>query len=564
MRHKIGFVVMLLLLTTAFGARAQLLYNNGALVFVNTNAIVQVNGDVSNNATGTLNNLGDVTITSTFTNNANAGGDGAFHVAGDWVNNSNFTAGSGYVELNGTNQMIAGTASTSFYDIDLTGSGVKSLGIDCYSIGILGLTDRELATSGFAMYVLNSDPAAITRTSGFVSSTGNGVLSRVTDATSSFLFPTGSSTGTPRYRPVVITPASPASNTFTVRMANVDAATEGFNRILTDSTICVANPDFYHRINRSGGSDAAKIEIYYDAVADGNWQGIGNWKTAVAQWQNTSTPTLTAGTPLSSISISGWNDFTNKPYILTTRKANAYITPVNPICANNSGFALAAAEPGGTWTGTGITNSGTGAFDPALAGPGTHQIIYTIAGTCGDVDTLNVTVYDVQALDAQVSDESCIGQSDGSITININGGSGPYTISWDNGSTSETNSPVAPGTYIVEVTDQNGCAISSTFDVKAATTDCATANVYVPNIFSPNGDNQNDELLVYGGAIKTLSFIIYDRWGEKIFETNDMSKGWDGTFRGQPMDPNVFVYYIEVDFTDGKHLTKKGNVTLVR
>lgn len=91
-----------------------------------------------------------------------------------------------------------------------------------------------------------------------------------------------------------------------------------------------------------------------------------------------------------------------------------------------------------------------------------------------------------------------------------------------------------------------------------------TTSVFVANVFSPNGDGNNDILHVLGKGITDLQFIIYDRWGEKVFETNDATTGWDGTYKGDPMNIGVFVYYVKGKLKNGDDVTKKGNVTLLR
>jgi gliding motility-associated-like protein len=89
-------------------------------------------------------------------------------------------------------------------------------------------------------------------------------------------------------------------------------------------------------------------------------------------------------------------------------------------------------------------------------------------------------------------------------------------------------------------------------------------DIFIPDIFSPNQDGINDLLMVRGKGIVELKFILYDRWGEKIFETEDAQKGWDGTFRGKAMDPAVFVYYVKAVLTTGEKIERKGNISLVR
>lgn len=88
--------------------------------------------------------------------------------------------------------------------------------------------------------------------------------------------------------------------------------------------------------------------------------------------------------------------------------------------------------------------------------------------------------------------------------------------------------------------------------------------MFVPTAFSPDGNGENDVECVYGKCVKTIYFAIYDRWGEKVFETTDQSKCWDGTFRGKDMNTAVFVYYMKATLTTGEEVSKKGNISLLR
>jgi gliding motility-associated-like protein len=93
---------------------------------------------------------------------------------------------------------------------------------------------------------------------------------------------------------------------------------------------------------------------------------------------------------------------------------------------------------------------------------------------------------------------------------------------------------------------------------------CGEPYIYVPNAFTPNGDGNNDILYAYGDIIDELYFAVYDRWGEIMFESTDITKGWDGTYHGSVLDPAVFVYYIKAICRDKETFIKKGNVTLIR
>jgi len=88
--------------------------------------------------------------------------------------------------------------------------------------------------------------------------------------------------------------------------------------------------------------------------------------------------------------------------------------------------------------------------------------------------------------------------------------------------------------------------------------------LFIPNSFSPNRDGVNDILLVRGSGIKTIKLYIYNRWGEKVFETTNLSIGWDGTFKGKKLNTAVFAWYAEVEFIDNNKVYRKGNVALIR
>ena len=96
-------------------------------------------------------------------------------------------------------------------------------------------------------------------------------------------------------------------------------------------------------------------------------------------------------------------------------------------------------------------------------------------------------------------------------------------------------------------------------------------DIYVPNAFSPNGDNNNDLFMIYGGkeVAKIRSFLVFSRWGETVFQyylfpPNEPPYGWDGKYRGEPMNSAVFTWFAEVEFVDGVVELFEGSVTLKR
>jgi len=115
-------------------------------------------------------------------------------------------------------------------------------------------------------------------------------------------------------------------------------------------------------------------------------------------------------------------------------------------------------------------------------------------------------------------------------------------------------------TYVLSVTDTNGCISTDDIIINVDLTNL----IFIPDIFSPNGDGNNDVLYMRSKGIENFRFAIYDRWGEKVFETTAKNVGWDGTFRGKSMSSAVFVYYVTGSFTNGGEINEKGHVALVR
>lgn len=121
--------------------------------------------------------------------------------------------------------------------------------------------------------------------------------------------------------------------------------------------------------------------------------------------------------------------------------------------------------------------------------------------------------------------------------------------------------------YLVEVSNEGGCRARDQITVFVT---CDGANVFIPNTFSPNHDGMNDVFYVRGkGLFKIRSVRIFNRWGEMIFDRsevtpNNMNEGWDGTYKGRPLTPDVYVYAIELTCENNGSMLLKGNVALMR
>lgn len=390
--------IILVIFYKIISAQTVELFNNGDTIFIN-NDVIYVNGGITNSANGIFDHYGQIYLKQHWTNNAS---------------NTAFTSSStGEVILNGADQSIQGSNLTEFYTLTLSGTGIKSLNnVDAIIKNQLNLNDLECATNTNTLYIKNTSLNAIQRTSGFVSSLGNGALSRDMNLGMPYLFPVGSSDGTPRYRPLKIRPTINANVTYSVRMANVNATSEGFDINTKEIKISQVNPNYYHLIRRTTGTQGADLIFYYDPIEDGNYNDVAHWQN-VPQWESIDAQTDAPENGLNALKVEAWDDFTNPAFVLT-------VTDI----------------------------------------------------ICGDL--------------------------------------------------------------------------------------------FFPTIFSPNGDGLNDEQCVLGNCIESVSWAVYNRWGEKVFETDDKAACWDGTYKGSPLNTGVYVYTLTALLTNGQIIKQNGNLTIVR
>ena len=118
--------------------------------------------------------------------------------------------------------------------------------------------------------------------------------------------------------------------------------------------------------------------------------------------------------------------------------------------------------------------------------------------------------------------------------------------------------------YNLHIETAQGCSNNAALFVVVLHPECDDPFIFLPNAFTPNGDGENDVLFVNGNNIDKLYLAIYNRWGEKVFETNDKDKGWDGRYKGAELSPDIFGFYLKVSCFNGVEYFKKGNISLLR
>jgi gliding motility-associated-like protein len=181
--------------------------------------------------------------------------------------------------------------------------------------------------------------------------------------------------------------------------------------------------------------------------------------------------------------------------------------------------------------------------------------------------TVTVFVFDPPGIVITADPDTIIIGESIQLVVNQNPG---YDYVWSS-STGEVVSPVynptvmptVTTTYSVTVTDDNGCTGTASITIAVIDPPCDEEHIFLPNAFTPNNDGFNDMLYVRSNFVTSMELNIYNRWGEKVFTTMDINIGWDGTYRGKLLQPDVFGYYLIVGCPGNKTFEKKGNITLL-
>lgn len=152
------------------------------------------------------------------------------------------------------------------------------------------------------------------------------------------------------------------------------------------------------------------------------------------------------------------------------------------------------------------------------------------------------------------------------VTISVDGAADNCTYLWDTGETTSSilDTILQNTTYTVTITDENGCTDVQSISVPVILPNCDESDVFLPNAFTPNGDNINDIFIVRSNFVKTMELVVFNRWGEEIFKTIDVNTGWDGTYKGEKLAPDVYAYCLLATCSNGENYKKLGNVTLLK
>lgn len=329
----------------------------------------------------------------------------------------------------------------------------------------------------------------------------------------------------------------------------------------------------------AAGSDASICATQYTMNAIAPTSGTGTWTlltgngTIVAATDPLTTITnLAAGVTTFQWTISNGicPDLTDQVSI-TVSEPPSVASAGGDIQTCVQSTEITATQPLsgiGTWTVTqgsaAITSPNSPTTDVVILSAGGATFTWEVtSGNCPSTsDDLNVVL--LNGSDAANAGEDVLIAIGDSTTLN---GTGGTINAWEPPtglSCIDCPNPVAnPDTttmYHLTVTDVNGCIA---VDSVLVTVD-ATTGWYLPTAFTPDANGVNDVLYFYGTGVKEFVLQVFDRWGEKVFETTDKKVGWDGVYKGKPAISGVYAYLLTITFKSTKVEQVKGNLSLIR
>jgi gliding motility-associated-like protein len=182
---------------------------------------------------------------------------------------------------------------------------------------------------------------------------------------------------------------------------------------------------------------------------------------------------------------------------------------------------------------------------------------------CPAYDTVNVIVVPMPVSDLGNDTVVCFNEI-GSLNIEAAGNADQFK--WNDESQSVTSSidVSKEGQYIVQLTNGDICTVSDTININ----EICVSTLYIPNAFTPNKDGTNDVFYVKGLNVEKFHLMIFDRWGELIFESYNIENGWDGTYKGNEVQIDVYLWKLDWLSTDAQEQKTKnqrvGTVSLIR
>lgn len=223
------------------------------------------------------------------------------------------------------------------------------------------------------------------------------------------------------------------------------------------------------------------------------------------------------------------------------------------------------------WTPNDCITSGNGTANPILKikqDKTVHVVVTNKSSGCQKDLDFDVKAGDNVTVDVNAEPDFTIYEGEDLIIFVQDSVTGStYTWSTGESGTQISVNPSEDTDYIVTVTDANGCTATDIVTVTVRRAQCDETDIFIPTAFSPNGNRTNETFKPYSHFIDEMYLVIYNRWGQEVFSTNDKNGEWDGTFKGQKgqdLAPDSYAFYIKVRCINAEEYVKRGNVTLIR
>lgn len=341
---------------------------------------------------------------------------------------------------------------------------------------------------------------------------------------------------------VVVTDANGCQLTETINVNNQNAPTATITSVSDETCLGAANGSA--TVSATGGS--------------------GNYTYA---WSPSGGTSATAtGLSSGTYTVTVTDDSGCITSINVTIGAGSVITVTASVTDEDCGVANGAIDlsvSGGSGNYTYVWSSGEVTQDISGVSTGEYEVIVTDDTGCSTTETITVGV--IGELFVTVVPPAATIDAGESVQLEASGG---YTYTWtpeEGLSCTDCPDPIASPmvttTYVVTAIDENGCAGDTTVVIFVEN---VCGEIFVPTIFSPNDDGNNDEHCVMGDCVQEFELSIYNRWGERIFISDNQTNCWDGIFRGKPVQTGVYVYKLRVRLVDGTEVIDSGNINVVR
>lgn len=605
MKHKVVIFFLFLVYASFVHAQNTTLFNNNDTFFVSPNAQVHVFGNiVTSGNTATMYQHGFVQTYNDgnpgnfeLQNLGNVRATGDFKIEQDWINNGRLRIDTGQVEMYGANQFFSGDSISRFCNLLLTGTDIKEQAQDIRVRNILNITDRELAVHQFNLFIDNIAPTAIQFVNtfgveGIISTDEDGWIRKVVRQNEQNIIPTGSSQGIFRHRPAKIHLLSGAirdTARITFHHHSPDLANASTQDL--DRGLCRVQPAYFYTFNATNVQHRYQLDF-------ASYEPIDDYFPLLVKWNNPSWSIIQNQTPFAA----GTNAYTYTRANLETQFIHqhygfGYDLAKAPSIA---GDTFTCNELSEAWThfpttantyewtvnnadGSAVIQEGQNT-DRAIINWHTSNGGYIILryenefGCWSKFDTLKVDDRSVQASFSLLSADSCHSPARFVFSNQTNPNGNAFTWNVDGISTHTTS---RESHQVMIETDIDGKVVEVIFIAENHPYGCVDTltqkfiipkqfTFYIPNAFTPDGDQLNDVFKAETDDIRKMELLIYNRWGQLIYQgegNNAAAIYWDGMHKNEPAQQGTYTYVFNVfpeNTCAGEELNFIGNVTLLK